>query len=103
MISREQALADIALAEKATPGPWRLSQVAFKPEDKEFIIRARTALPEYAKALMEAMEAVQIASEAFCSLVCPSTGTEGVPIPHDPRCTAMRESLAAYHGQEKAE
>jgi len=94
MISREQALADIALAENSVQDP--MLRESYRK-------RARTALPEYAKALMEAMEAVQIASEAFCSLVCPSTGTEGVPIPHDPRCTAMRESLAAYHGQEKAE
>lgn len=33
-----------------------------------------------------------------CSYICPSTGREGVPIPHSPRCVAARAALEKARG-----
>ena len=46
-----------------------------------------------AAALYAALDAI---IDDACSYICPSTGREGVPIPHSPRCIAARAVLAEY-------
>lgn len=54
--------------------------------------QARTIddLIQRAKRLEAAASAVV---EDVCSYICPSVGKAGVPIPHDSRCTALRDEL----------
>lgn len=46
-------------------------------------------------ALAEALGAL---IDDACSYICPSTGREGVPIPHSPRCIAARSALEKARG-----
>ena len=105
MLTEEQIKADLTLAEIATV-EWRI-------ESAQYTSRARTALPEYAKALMEAMEErkwllLQLkAIHLRCSCVNWMGGCS-----HEYDCAygrvhAMRDKLekrvATYNAQEKPE
>lgn len=47
---------------------------------------------DHAKAVIVAAEAV---ADDACSMICPSTGKAGEPIPHSDRCIALRAAIAA--------
>lgn len=43
--------------------------------------------------------AVQAIADDACSYICPSTGKADTPIPHAPRCVALRAALAAWEAR----
>lgn len=52
------------------------------------------ALANEALARAERLEAAASAvADDVCSYICPSVGKAGSPIPHDPRCIALRAAL----------
>lgn len=116
MLTLAQIEKDLALAEKATKGPWHANcgdtenppntywtvddakgntihdgSYSTKEANCVFTSRARTALPEYAKALMEAMEGLY-AEHVY------ATGHQI----SNPQCKVCVK-IAAYHAQEKPE
>ena len=59
----------------------------------------REVLPDPVDALVKAAEAI---ADDACSYICPSTGKAGTPIPHDPRCVALRAAIADAKGGRDA-
>ena len=128
-MTKQQCLADLALAEKATQEPWEFRELG-GPDDglgyishdgldithsgvtelsaeenrdnAIFTIRARTALPEYAKALIEAMELLEsrfgvVFHGADCNF-------DGVDVSLcDCGVERARDFIAIYRAQEKSE
>lgn len=82
----QKARADAAEAE--TNKVRRFLKIS-RDEGGEALTRAEAAEAKVAR--LEA--AASAVADDVCSYICPSVGREGAPIPHDPRCIALRAAL----------
>lgn len=88
----------VLIVEQCGGGPWGDSM---DRANARLIAAAPTLLAERdeARAQRDALhDALAAIIDDACSYICPSTGREGVPIPHSPRCLAARAALEKARG-----